>query len=252
MAADGPKSSLLKNKYRVVILDDDTLGEIRSTQITGLGVLLASILALILISLFTVLIISYTPLRYLIPGYADVNNNKAYTELAQQLDVIEDELEAQRVYANGMQQLLNPSGMNLKQALSQSSDAEVTQDISHIYFCSPLKGTVSDGFNPADNHYGIDLVAQSGSPIKNILEGVVMGVDWSEKNGHTISVQHDHDLVSIFKHNASIMKKVGDRVRTGEAIAIIGNTGEGSSGPHVHFELWHGGQAVNPADYMDF
>lgn len=248
----------LRDKYRVVVFDDDTLGEVKSTRISGLSVLIGLILSFLVMSLITALLISFTPLKYLVPGYADINNNLAYMELTGKLEQIEEEMEAQRVYTEGMKNLLNPTGITVDQESNSTTKGSSTGTsssalpLSHLYFHSPLSGEVSAQFDLSKKHFGIDVVAQKDTPIKSILDGVVISADWSEQNGNTVSIQHNNNLISIFKHNSTILKKVGERVKAGEALAIIGDTGEHSSGPHVHFELWSEGKAINPLDYISF
>jgi murein DD-endopeptidase MepM/ murein hydrolase activator NlpD len=252
-----PTWEKLRDKYRVVVYDDDTLGEVKSTRISGLVVLIGLLLTFLVMSLITAALISFTPLKYLVPGYADINNNMAYMELTTKLEEIEQEMEAQRVYTEGMKNFLNPTGVTIDQSTGVekgqiAAPTSTLTPLEHYYFHSPLKGEISAQFDLSKKHFGIDVVAEENTPIKNILDGVVVSVDWSEQNGNTISIQHSNDLVSIFKHNSSVLKKVGEKVKAGEALAIIGNTGKHSSGPHVHFELWHQGNAINPQEYMTF
>jgi len=254
----------LQDKYRVVVFDDDTLGEVRSTRVSGLAVLSGLILSFVAMALITAALISFTPLKYLVPGYADINNNMAYMELTTKLEEIEQEMEFQRVYTNGMKNLLNPTGVSMTPSAEgtsednsltgtlQNTGASSEMALEHYHFYTPISGEVSAEFDLSKKHFGLDIVAEQGTPIKNILDGVVISVDWSEQNGNTISIQHVNNLISIFKHNSSVLKKVGESVRGGEAIAIIGNTGHHSSGPHVHFELWYQGKAVDPQEYMTF
>lgn len=252
----------LRDKYRVVVFDDDTLGEVKSTRISGLSVLIGLILTFLAMSLITALLISFTPLKYLVPGYADINNNLAYMELTGKLEEIETEMEAQRIYTEGMKNLLNPTGFTLDKNANAIEGVGTANrpgeglsngiSLDHFYFHSPLKGEVSAQFDLSKKHFGIDVVAEEDTPIKSILDGVVISAEWSEQNGNTISIQHDNNLVSIFKHSSTILKKVGEKVKAGEALAIIGNTGKHSSGPHVHFELWSQGKAINPLDHITF
>lgn len=247
----------LKEKYRFVILEDDTLGEIRSARISGLALLIGLLLAMLLLALMTAALISYTPLRYLVPGYAEVTNNMAYVELVEKMDAIETDLEAQKIYTDGMKQFLNPTGISLKdkmaaQELGGSGAVAASVGLEDYYFVAPLKGELSAPFDLDKKHFGVDVVAQKDTPIKSIKDGVVVSVENSQDNGNTISVQHDNNLISIYKHNSAVLAKVGDKVEAGEAIAIIGDTGEHSTGPHMHLELWHNGSAVDPLLYLEF
>ena len=124
--------------------------------------------------------------------------------------------------------------------------------IDQLYFIPPVEGVVSEGFQPDEKHYGVDLLAPKNSPIKSVLDGIVISADWTLETGNTIVVQHGYHVISIYKHNSVILKKVGQSVKAGEAIAIIGNTGTLSDGPHLHFELWINGQAIDPENYVRF
>lgn len=125
-------------------------------------------------------------------------------------------------------------------------------DLSRIHFSPPLKGYISQEFNPGKKHYGTDITAPKNTPVKSVLGGYVILSDWTLNTGNVIGIQHNGDLVSFYKHNSQLLKKVGTFVKAGETIAIIGNTGELSDGPHLHFELWHNGQPVNPTSYINF
>jgi Peptidase family M23 len=124
--------------------------------------------------------------------------------------------------------------------------------LESMYLISPLSGSISKSFSFKDKHYGTDLVAPKNTPIKAVADGFVISSDWTLETGNTIAVQHANNVVSFYKHNSSLLKKVGDKVNSGEAIAILGNTGEQSNGPHLHFELWKDGKAVNAQEYIRF
>jgi murein DD-endopeptidase MepM/ murein hydrolase activator NlpD len=124
--------------------------------------------------------------------------------------------------------------------------------LEKMFLASPISGQVTLGFSLNKKHYGIDIIAPKNTPIKTISDGFVISADWTLETGNTIAVQHSNNVVSFYKHNSSLLKKVGDRVKSGEAIAIIGNTGEQTTGPHLHFELWKDGLPLNPAEYIRF
>lgn len=124
--------------------------------------------------------------------------------------------------------------------------------LEQLYLIAPIRGEISNGFQQDKGHLGVDVLAPKNSPIKSIMDGVVIQSDWTLETGNTIALQHPNNVVSFYKHNSALLKKVGDGVKAGEAIAIIGNTGTLSSGPHLHFELWYNGKAVDPDDYIQF
>ncbi len=119
-------------------------------------------------------------------------------------------------------------------------------------FFTPVKGTITNKFDPVQRHYGVDVVAKSNEAIKAALEGTVLFADWTVDKGHVIGIQHAGSFVSVYKHNSVLLKREGDFVRAGEPIAIIGESGELSTGPHLHFELWFNSAPVNPEDYISF
>lgn len=127
-----------------------------------------------------------------------------------------------------------------------------TNDYAHVPLQAPCRGPLGAAYNPEKGHLGVDIIAAKNTPIKATLEGTVMQSDWSIENGHTIAIQHENNLVSMYKHNSALLKKVGDRVKSGEAIAIIGNTGNLTDGPHLHFELWYKGKPVDPTAFIRF
>ena len=129
-----------------------------------------------------------------------------------------------------------------------SSDIPLAQ----IFLVVPVTGEISAGFKPAEDHLGVDILAPQNTPIKAVRDGVVFMSEYTNSNGNVVGLQHDNNLVTFYKHNSQLLKKVGDRVNAGEAIAIIGNTGKLTSGPHLHFELWHEGVVVDPAEYLRF
>lgn len=125
-------------------------------------------------------------------------------------------------------------------------------DMKGVFFFTPINGSVSASFNLKEDHFGVDIVAPKDEAIMATLDGTVVFKDWTPENGHIIYLQHNYNLISVYKHNSFVLKKVGEFVEAGEPIAIIGNSGRLSTGPHLHFELWHKGTALNPEDYMHF
>jgi murein DD-endopeptidase MepM/ murein hydrolase activator NlpD len=126
------------------------------------------------------------------------------------------------------------------------------ENFRYLSFVAPVKGPLGSSYSPDKGHLGVDIIAAANTPIKAVMDGSIIQADWSIENGHTIAIQHGNNMVSIYKHNSALLKKTGTRVKAGEAIAIIGNTGALTDGPHLHFELWFGGKPVNPVDYIRF
>ncbi|MFO8086938.1 MAG: M23 family metallopeptidase [Bacteroidales bacterium] len=135
---------------------------------------------------------------------------------------------------------------------SRSSVYNNPASIRNFFFFTPLKGQITNGFNAKTGHYGVDIVGKANDAVKSTLDGRVIFSNWTMQTGYVIMVMHEKNLISVYKHNASLLKKQGESVKAGEPIAISGNTGELSTGPHLHFELWYNGNPINPREYMSF
>ena len=126
------------------------------------------------------------------------------------------------------------------------------QTKDYYHFFPPVDGMITQRFDEKCRHYGVDVVAKANAKVASVLDGVVVFTDWTIKTGYVIQVQHANNLLSIYKHNSSLLKKQGEHVRAGEVLGVVGNTGEESSGPHLHFELWRAGNPLNPEDFIKF
>jgi murein DD-endopeptidase MepM/ murein hydrolase activator NlpD len=139
-----------------------------------------------------------------------------------------------------------------KYLLSVNQPEERMESSSQLYLFQPLSGMMSSEFDPRINHYGIDIVAPANSVIKSVLDGTVVFASWTSDGGYEIHIQHPYNLISVYKHNSVLLKSLGDKVDPGDAIAIIGDSGDHSDGPHLHFELWRNGLAIDPYQYFAF
>lgn len=274
----------IRHRYRLVVMNDDTFEENFSLRLTPLGffILLASVT--IVMTMLVTSIIAFTPIREYIPGYADVGMRRDLIKMKLNSDSLEQALIEQNAFLENIGKVLkgdiktdssqnrpdkskdysklNLSPSKKEEELKQNIEAEdkyslaygteSKNGISNFFFFTPLKGFISDPFKSKDQHYGIDVVGPENESIKATLDGTVILATWSSETGYTITVQHTNNLISVYKHNSVLLKKVGDYVKAGEAIAIIGNSGEQTTGPHLHFELWYNGKAMNPQDYMVF
>lgn len=279
----------LKVKYRMVIMNDQTLEEKASLRLTPLNVFVT--VGIILLTLITsiIYIIAFTPLREYIPGYADVTMKRSLIGLTLKADSLQDELSSRDLYLVNLKKVINgeieedpvpeheivtdvrfDTMKTLQKSAEDSAlralieqqdkfDLEFSTNastgnnsISSFFFFTPVKGIVINRFDPVEKHYGIDVVAAKNEAIKSTLDGTVVVSTWTYETGYLIAIQHLNNLFSIYKHNSALLKKEGNYVKAGEVIAIIGNSGETSTGPHLHFELWHNGKAINPLDYMVF
>ena len=278
----------LRIRYRLVIRDDETYEEKFSLRLTRLNVFVVSGSLAIFLVFLTTIIIAFTPLREYIPGYTDVNLSKNVYELHMRADSLEYVLSVNERYMRNLRLVLSgeePEDIHFERndsLLRQYTDIQITHTVADsllrdeyenqarmysitgtseiipsqagkgILFFTPLKGIVTNEFNPEDNHYGIDIVAPENEVVKATLDGIVLFASWTIETGHVIVIQHQHNYISVYKHNSVLLKKEGAHVRAGEPIAIVGGSGVFSTGPHLHFELWHNSNPVNPRDYMIF
>ena len=263
----------LKDTYRILVIDVEDLHEVGNYQFSMARLYTYIISIIVLFSFLLVSLIAFTPLKRLMPGYGDIEENYKFVELRNKLTELEADLEDQIVYTQGLQNMLSgqnnegippsssPSSAPKNQTTPKPSvivsDLEVkeskfTKNLNNQYFVPPLLGSVSAPFNRLKKHYGVDILAPKGTAIKTISAGVVVSSDFTVETGNTIAIQHANNLVSIYKHNSALLKNIGDKVSPGEAIAIIGNTGELTDGPHLHLELWYNGNAINPENFINF
>jgi murein DD-endopeptidase MepM/ murein hydrolase activator NlpD len=239
----------------------------------------------IVLIILVIALMAFTPLRSLIPGYPDMDMKQKNFLNSLRLDSLEYELRIRDQYFANLNALISgqdpvnyqnkpDSTKNYKKIkfsksatdsilrqqieeqeqfnFSVSSSNKKVYSISQMHFFTPVKGIVINAYNFKENHLGIDIVASPNEVVKSTLDGTVIMATWTLETGYNIQIQHANNVISIYKHNANLLKKVGDHVNAGDAIAIVGNSGELSSGPHLHFELWYNGRPVNPADYIIF
>ncbi|MEM9931511.1 MAG: M23 family metallopeptidase, partial [Bacteroidota bacterium] len=265
-----------KDEYQLVIRDVKSYREVSSYNLTPLNIYVALSAALFLIAVLVFLLIAYTPLRQYIPGYGDVVQRQEMTEMEGLLEEMNEQLDQQSLYIATLtrnmhgevvtsadiekdtsgQELLEEEPIPLSEeevrlrremALERVGDKSRAGGLAplpgssevplvQLFLVAPVTGEISAGFNPAEDHLGVDILAPQNTPIKAVRDGVVFMSEYTGSNGNVIGLQHDNNLVTFYKHNSQLLKKVGDRVKAGEAIAIIGNTGTLTSGPHLHFE----------------
>ncbi|MFO7657619.1 MAG: M23 family metallopeptidase [Bacteroidales bacterium] len=288
MADKKNKKSFLekfKHKYRLSIYRDETYEEVLNLRLSKLNVfaLVGSIIILFLAIVIS--IIAYTPVREFIPGYPDENTIINIQKNNSLLDSLEAEMTKRDRYFENIRRIIsgeepenhdNYADTNIKpkniefrksaddsilrQMIAQEEQFNIlhgaskraSSSISTTHFFSPIKGLVTNTFNTTNNHYGIDVVAEPDAIVKATLQGTVIMSTWTLETGWVIQIQHDNNLLSVYKHNAELLKRQGDFVKAGDPIAIIGNSGELTTGPHLHFELWHNMTPINPLDYIVF
>lgn len=281
----------LKTPYRLVIKNNNTFEVIGSYKLNLLNVYIAACTIFLLSAVIIISVLIFTPLKESIPGYGEVESNKEYIRLRNKVNQLQDQLSAQQTYTESIRRILvgdleytsrhtdteqalpdtfdpvkripeddvlrREVKLNERTDIAHATTGKITEGsrsppIEQLYFIPPVRGVISAGFAPDKKHFGADVLAPKNTPVKATLDGYVIASDWTLETGNTLAVQHSNDLVSFYKHNSSLLKEEGDLVQAGEAIAIIGNTGTMSDGPHLHFELWKNGQAVNPENYINF
>jgi murein DD-endopeptidase MepM/ murein hydrolase activator NlpD len=279
-----PLFKKLRNKYRLVVLNDDTFEEKLSFKLSRLNVfLLTGFIAIVLIASTTVLI-AFTPLREYIPGYSSTKLKRQAYSLALQSDSLQQQMSYNKRYVLNLRNIIEGRPpidfadtlvtdsiveAELEKSISKNDSllrayveneeafnvsAQVNPSTSSISanFFTPLKGLVTQSFDPEKDHLGTDVVANENEVIYSALDGIVVFSEWTAETGYVLIVQHANQFITAYKHNSSLLKRQGELVQSGEPIAIIGNTGELSSGPHLHFELWYDGFPVNPENYIAF
>lgn len=274
----------LLHKYRMVVLNEDTFEERFSFRLTRLNVFVAVGLSAILLITLTTILIAFTPLREYIPGYSSANLKERAANLAYTSDSLQNVLRQNDIYLNSIKNALigefDVEQLNRDSVLGQPiTDLEyeeinrikadsllreevaqedkynilptATDNINFSLF-PPVKGNITETYSIEDKHYAVDIVTTRNAPVKSVADGRVIFAEWTAETGFVIILEHSYDLISVYKHNASINKSQGDVVRAGEVIATAGNTGELTTGPHLHFELWNDGNPVDPSEYIDF
>jgi len=272
-------------KYRLSVINENTLEEVAKFRVSKFS---GAILVLTFISFFvflTSIIIITTPIRNYLPGYLDSEIREQAIKSAFRADSLERQLMYQSAYSSNIQDIFSGKvsvdsltridtvaiSENDKSLLSTDREKEFNKKFEEeekytisvlpssasaptegITFFRPVKGLISDKFDPSIQHYGIDIVAAPKESVVATLEGTVIFAGFDANVGYVIQIQHKNGFISVYKHNAMLLKTMGDKVRTGEAIAIIGDTGKLSTGAHLHFELWYKGNPVNPETYISF
>jgi len=272
----------IRDKYRLVIMNDTTFEERGSLRLSLLNLIVVSSVVIIMIIVLVTSLIIYTPLKIYIPGYADVNMRQDLTGLILKTDSLEQVIYQKNVFLDNIKNVMEGNveseddvieRENVKvdkvpdeyyvsrsdsllraevEAEESNFDLYYNEDqreatgIANFTFFAPLKGIITEKFNPKDQHYGTDIVAPKDEAVKATLDGTVIMASWTSETGYVIGIQHTHNLVSFYKHNSVLLKEVGNFVKAGEVIAIIGDSGELSSGPHLHFELLINGKNVDP------
>jgi murein DD-endopeptidase MepM/ murein hydrolase activator NlpD len=280
----------MKHTYRLVVMTLDSFEEVASYRISVLNIYLLLSSIVVVVGFLVVMAMAFTPLRKYIPGYGDANKDEVITEAYDRITELEKTLDAHKAYEENIKRMLigdvqtidevpqgqetqvdsfievtpseNEEHLHKELQLEEVGDAAQTpktvsflpRDIplEQLYFIAPVNGEVSSGFMPNQEHFGIDILSPKNTAVKAAADGYIFLADWTLETGNTLGIQHSNNTITFYKHNSVNLKKAGSYIKAGEAVAIIGNTGTLSSGPHLHFELWFKGKPVDPTEYINF
>ena len=285
--SDNSKKRSWRDKYRFSVYNDKTFEEVWHLRMTRYNGFLLLTLLLFTIIVITISLVSFTNLREFIPGYPDASTIRNIRMNVTKLDSLERELDLRDQYFRninaiisgrepidrvaGQDTMINYENITFNRSQEDSLlrlQVEMEEQynlslsvglldgnlsLSSIHFFPPVKGIVSGSFDPRTKHYGTDIVASPKSLVSSTLDGTVVFTGWTMETGYVIQLQHSNNLISVYKHNSSLLKEPGDQVVAGESISVIGSSGElYTSGPHLHFEIWYKGEPLNPQNYILF
>jgi hypothetical protein len=273
----------LNDRYRLIIYNDTTFQSVWSIKLTRLKVFTVTSLLSAVIVILVILLIATTGLREYIPGYPRAEYRQMLVLTTLKIDSLENELHRRDEFFRGIQAIVSgevPEDHLIIDTTIENNAIEIVNynhdsvfqdkllaeqislsmepvnsrrlNLSQIHFFTPVQGIITNKFNAAADHFGVDLVSEPNARISSIMDGTVIFSGWTIETGYVIYIQHDLNLISAYKHNSELLKSKGDHVQAGEAVAIIGNTGEITTGPHLHFEMWHEGAPLDPEQYIDF
>ena len=274
------------SNFRLAVIDDQSHKQLLTVHFNRTTLFITIVSVLVTLSAIIFSIIAYTPVRTFIPGYPDARSKRAAIQNAITIDSLETVIYKWGLYSENLKRVME--GMDpikidsivnasmpastktadmaeiqrrdslLRERVKEEDQFGISAErqkrklpIEGMHFFCPLKGVISQAYNAVSHPY-IDITAPQGSVVKAVLDGTVIYSGWSEDFGHTIQIQHEEDIVSIYKHNEKLLKKTGDNVTAGSPIALVGNSGSLTTGTHLHLELWHQGNAVDPAKYINF
>ena len=273
----------LLNRYRMIVINETTFNEELSFRFSRLNILSIIILLLVFIFTGTFFLVSYTPIKEFIPGYTSTKVRKEAIRNTFLLDSLVTKFQKQDQFIKSIKSALsgkNESDEGLLKEINKSNLEPFNQEFNRVkadsllrlevmqedkynlmpnsknnvkfMLFSPASGLISEPFNSEIKHFAVDIALAKDTPIKSVAVGTVVLAEWTSDTGYVIVIKHNHGLLSVYKHNSTIEKSQGDIVQAGEVIAFAGNSGELSTGYHLHFELWIDGYPVDPTNFIDF
>ncbi|MEM9297014.1 MAG: M23 family metallopeptidase [Bacteroidota bacterium] len=289
MRARKTLSSWLVNKYLLIIRNEENFAEKSTLSFTYAKVILLAVTIFVLLMLLSLLLVKTLLAQWFDPRHAQIEANKRLMSLQIKVDSLALEVDQKDRFILNFQRVLSGDTAQVYEAYSDqvtsegnivNNDIDVTSlspvdsqfrqefeqtdlsllrfasasygDLQEIFFFSPIVGFVSAPYNVREGHFGIDIVAKKNEPVKCVADGTVIMASWTQDSGYVMAIQHRGNIISVYKHNAELLKEVGNFVNAGEIISIIGNTGDLTDGPHLHFELWYNGTSVDPEEFVTF
>ena len=274
----------LTRSYKVVVSSEDTFEERLSFSTNKFNVFLVLSLYSIILIAFTISVVFFTQIREMVPGYSSSDLLTQAIYLTKKTDSLENELELNNTFYKSIENVLsgkteqiiykdtlalsnekdnidfqavltNAEDSILRKYVEEEDKFNLTKNelvIENKMFVSPVKGQITQKFDPLNNHFALDILVDTGTPVKSILEGKIIFSEWSIDTGHVLIIDHGDDIISVYKHNSKVLKTQNNYVKAGEIIAYSGNQGTLSTGPHLHFELWKNGTPINPEPLFNF
>lgn len=280
-------SNWLSERYLLIIRNEENFAEKSSVSFTYAKMILLVFFLLLVFLTISLFLTKSLLAQWFDPQHDQIENRKHLFDLTVKLDSLEEEVQRKDVYIGAFRQMLsgtfdsadhegvrpelsiiNPNLQDINKIAPidslfrlefENSEGKMiaynnaeSSELTETFFFTPIGGYVSRAYNIQDEHFGVDIVAKENEPIMSIANGSVVLSSWTQDSGYVLVIQHTENLISVYKHNSGLLKKVGNFVLGGEVIAVIGNTGELTDGPHLHFELWYKGNPVNPEDFVSF
>lgn len=277
-------SNWLTNRYLLILRNEENFAEKTTISFTYAKLILVTFLILLVMMVASLYLSSTLMSQWFDPRHELIIMDRNLVDLAEQVDSLENQMKIKDQFIHNVQRVLigdlenqdslfiNASNDQVNVAIEPlpaidsqfrkdfeeselsflSGNNSISQDLEEQYFYAPIQGIVTTEFNLKDEHYGVDVVSQLNEPVKSVAEGTIIFSDWTQESGNVIAIQHRGNIISVYKHNSALLKKVGTFVNSGQVIAIIGNTGEFTTGPHLHFEMWYNGHPVDPSEFISF
>lgn len=278
-------SNWLTNRYLLIIRNEENFAEKTTLSFSFAKLIFITFVVLIVLMVSSLYLARTLMAQWFDPNHELIIMDRYLVDLTEKVDSLENQMRIKDQFISNVQRVLigdpvgedsllmqeralenNPVSEPLAAIDSQFRREFEASEVSFLtvtsannlreevneYFFPPIDGIVTRKFNRNIDHYGVDIVTRSNEPVKATADGTVVMADWTQESGNVIAIQHRGNIVTIYKHNSALLKKVGNFVNSGEVIAIIGNTGELTTGPHLHFELWYNGNPVNPEEFISF